>query len=161
MGKAFVFGDGISTDLLAPGNKLKCPPEELVRHCMTAMMPEFPDVAACGDIVFAGKNFGQGSSREQAVVSLQLLGIQAVLATSFARIFYRNALNLGLPIFEFAHTHEISAGDAVDLDLDSGTLTNRTTGKSYEITPLPPQLMKIVEAGGLIADLERRIGEGG
>lgn len=155
MGKAWIFGDGISTDLLAPGNKMKLPPDELASHCMTAVLPEFPSRVSKGDFIFAGKNFGQGSSREQAAVSLKLLGIKAVFAQSFARIFYRNALNLGLPVFDFPDVSEITDGDEIDFDLGSGTITNGRTGKAYCVTPLPSQLMEIVEAGGLINHLEK------
>jgi 3-isopropylmalate/(R)-2-methylmalate dehydratase small subunit len=160
MAKAWVFGDGISTDLLAPGNKLKLNPDELSRHCLTAIKPEFPNHVAPGDIIFAGSNFGQGSSREQAAVSLKLLGVGAVFAQSFARIFYRNALNLGLPIFDFAHRNEISEGDDVTLDLECGKLSNTTTAQSYEIQPLPAELMEIVKAGGLINYLEMQFHKG-
>jgi 3-isopropylmalate/(R)-2-methylmalate dehydratase small subunit len=156
MAKAWVFGDGISTDLLAPGNKLKLNPEELSRHCLTAIRPDFPTFIAPGDIIFAGKNFGQGSSREQAAVSLKLLGANAIFAQSFARIFYRNALNLGLPVFDFPNVNEISEGDEVILDLAGGRLSNPTTAKYYEIEPLPPELMEIVRAGGLINYLEEQ-----
>ena len=156
MAKAWVFGDGISTDLLAPGNKMKLSPEDLSHHCLTAIRPEFPSMVAPGDIIFAGSNFGQGSSREQAAVSLKLLGVGAVFAQSFARIFYRNALNLGLPTFDFAHTDEISEGNDVTLDLAGGQLSNATTAKYYNIDPLPPELMEIVKAGGLINYLEKQ-----
>lgn len=124
---------------------------------MTTVAPDFPDQVKAGDIVLAGRNFGQGSSREQAVVSLKLLGVKAVLAKSFARIFYRNALNLGLPIFEFDEIDEISAGDKLELTVDDGTLVNSSTGSSYMLTPLPAELMQIVNDGGLIAHLERRL----
>lgn len=157
MARAFVFGDGISTDLLAPGNLLKREPEDLARHCLTAIDPTFPDNVEQGDILFAGRNFGQGSSREQAVVSLKLLGIRAVLATSFARIFYRNALNLGLPIFSFDAVDQILPGQNVSLDLAAGSLTDLGRGNIYSIKPLPPRLMQIIDAGGLIPFLEKRI----
>ena len=156
MAKAWVFGEGISTDLLAPGNKLKLSPEELSRHCLTAIRPDFPALIAPGDIIFAGRNFGQGSSREQAAVSLKLLGVSAIFAQSFARIFYRNALNLGLPVFDFPYLNEISEGDQVEIDLEGGRLSNSSSQKSYTIEPLPPELMEIVNAGGLINFLENQ-----
>jgi 3-isopropylmalate/(R)-2-methylmalate dehydratase small subunit len=156
MARAWVFGDVISTDLLAPGNKLKLDPEELASHCLTAIEPKFPKLVRSGDIVFASKNFGQGSSREQAAVSLKLLGVGAVFAQSFARIFYRNALNLGLPIFDFAHVNEISDGDTIEFDLEHGKLINESTQKLYEMEPLPPELMEIVNAGGLINYLDKQ-----
>lgn len=157
MARAFVFGDGISTDLLAPGNLLKLPPEELSRHCLTAVDPDFPDKVEQGDVLFAGRNFGQGSSREQAAVSLKLLGIRAVLATSFARIFYRNALNLGLPTFTFDAVDQIVQGQDVTLDLAAGSLSVPDANKTYSIKPLPPRLMEIIDAGGLIPFLEKRL----
>lgn len=157
MARAFVFGDGISTDLLAPGNLLKLPPEELAQHCLTTIDPDFPDKIEQGDIVFACRNFGQGSSREQAVVSLKLLGVRAVLATSFARIFYRNALNLGLPIYTFDAVDHIAQGQDVTLDLAAGSLTDSNTSTTYSIKPLPPRLMEIIDAGGLIPFLEKRL----
>lgn len=157
MATAWIFGDGISTDLLAPGNKLKLEPEALAQHCLTAITPDFPERVSPGDIIFAGKNFGQGSSREQAAVSLKLLGVGAVFAQSFARIFYRNALNLGLPVFDFPHLEEITAGDHVGLDLTKGRLSNQSNGKSYDIQPLPAELLEIVNAGGLINHLEKQL----
>lgn len=157
MARAFKFGDDISTDLLAPGHLLKLPPEDLARHCLAALDPEFPDKVEEGDILFAGRNFGLGSSREQAAVSLKQLGIRAVLATSFARIFYRNALNLGLPVFTFDAVDEFAAGQKVAFDLAAGSLVNLDTDKTYSIEPLSPHLMKLVDAGGLIPFLEKHL----
>ncbi|QLC26365.1 3-isopropylmalate dehydratase [Parasphingopyxis algicola] len=157
MGRAFIFGDGINTDVLAPGSLMKLPPEELAQHCLEAIDPQFAKEVRPGDFVFAGRNFGQGSSREQAVVSLKLLGVSAVLATSFARIFYRNAMNLGLPAVKFDAVAEIKKGNEIDIDLVTGSLANRDTGKTYAIKPLPSHLMEMVEAGGLIPYLDQRL----
>jgi len=155
-GRAWVFGDHIDTDVLAPGYLMKLPPEELAQHCLEAVDPEFAKSVQAGDIVVAGENFGLGSSREQAAQSLKVLGVGAVLAKSFARIFYRNAINLGVPAFFFAEASEISAGDEIAIDLASGRIENRTTGRGYQAPGLPPHLMQIVEAGGLMAHLQRR-----
>ena len=159
-GRAWVFGDGIDTDVLAPGFLMKLPPRELASHCLEAVDPAFAKQVQPGDVVVAGRNFGLGSSREQAAVSLKLLGVKAVLATSFARIFYRNALNLGLPALVFGQTGEISAGDRVSVDAAAGRVVNETTGKAYLVEPIPAHLMDIIEAGGLIAHLEQRFAAG-
>lgn len=156
MGRAFIFGDNIDTDVLAPGHLMKLPPAELAAHCLEAIDPAFAISVKPGDFVVAGRNFGLGSSREQAAASLKLLGVKAVLATSFARIFFRNAINLGLPALVFKAVDEISAGDALDLDLSGGRLTNRTRGRTHQLAPLPPDLMKIIDAGGLMPMLKAR-----
>lgn len=156
MGKAFVFGDNISTDLIAPGHLLKKAPEVLAQHCLTAADPNFVQDVSQGDILVAGENFGQGSSREQAVESLKIVGISVVLAKSFARIFYRNAFNLGLPAIFFSEADEIAAGDDVAIDLNAGIVTNVTKNRHYNIHPLPPHLRGMIEAGGLLPQLETR-----
>lgn len=157
MGRAFTFGDDISTDLLAPGNHLKLPPEELVKHCLVAVDPDFMHQAKSGDILVAGRNFGQGSSREQAVESLKLLGIQVLLAKSFARIFYRNSFNLGLPAIIFPQADDISAGDQVFVDIKVGKIENKTSGKSYAIPPVSGHLLDLIKSGGLLRQLEKRL----
>lgn len=156
MGRAFVFGDNVSTDLLAPGNHLKLPPEELVKHCMVAVDPGFVRTAKAGDIVVAGRNFGQGSSREQAVESLKLLGIQVILAKSFGRIFYRNAFNLGLPAVVFPDADQITAGDALTVDIETGRIENLTTSQSYSVPPIADNLLALIQSGGLLPQLEKR-----
>jgi 3-isopropylmalate/(R)-2-methylmalate dehydratase small subunit len=156
MGRAFVFGDNIDTDVLAPGALMKLPPAELARHCLEAIDPQFASAVQPGDFVVAGRNFGLGSSREQAAVSLKLLGVKAVLAPSFARIFFRNAVNIGLPAMIIETPQAIAAGDELDLDLESGLLTNKTLGDSLRLKPLPPDLMKIIAAGGLMPLLRQR-----
>src|SRR6185369_10399980 len=116
-GRAWTFGDNIDTDVLAPGIYMKLPVEEVAQHCLEAVDPEFAARVQPGDIVVGGENFGMGSSREQAPQALKILGVGAVLAKSFARIFYRNALNLGLPALFFREADEVSAGDRLELDL--------------------------------------------
>jgi 3-isopropylmalate/(R)-2-methylmalate dehydratase small subunit len=155
-GRAFVFGDQIDTDLLAPGHLMKLDPDALASHCLEAIDPSFASTAREGDFVVAGVNFGLGSSREQAAVSLKRLGIQAVIAKSFARIFWRNAINLGLPAITLAEAGELAAGDRLSLDLVAGRLTSQTTGRTYGFVPFPDHLTAMMRDGGLIAHLKRR-----
>lgn len=157
-GRAFVYGDGIDTDVLAPGHAMKLGPDGLARHCLEAIDPDFASSVRPGDILFAGADFGIGSSREQAAISLKKLGIAAVFARSFARIFYRNAINIGLPAFVFPHAGAIRGGDAVNLDLLSGQIANITTGKTYAFVPMPEHLRTMIEAGGLMESLKTRFG---
>ncbi len=156
-GRAFVFGDDIDTDVLAPGSLMKLPPQELAKHCLTAIDPDFARDVRPGDVLVAGANFGLGSSREQAAVSLKLLGVKAVLATSFARIFWRNAINLGLPALVFPQAGEVRAGDRLSVDAAAGRLENLTLNRSYAIQPLPPHLLAMIADGGLIAHLKLRL----
>lgn len=157
-GRAFVYGDGIDTDVLAPGHAMKLGPEGLARHCLEAIDPDFAVNVRPGDLVFAGADFGIGSSREQAAVSLKKLGVAAVFARSFARIFYRNAINIGLPAFVFAHEGAVSTGDTIALDLIGGQVSNITTGKDYPFAPMPEHLRNMIEAGGLMQSLKARFG---
>lgn len=157
MGRAFVFGDDVDTDLLAPGAYMKSSARELASHCLEALDPSFPSSVRQGDLVVAGANFGMGSSREQAAVSLKLLGVSAVLATSFARIFFRNAINLGVPAVVFRQAAEISPGDQLQIRLEEGALDNLTTGKTYELEPLPRHIMAMIRDGGLLPHLKRRL----
>jgi 3-isopropylmalate/(R)-2-methylmalate dehydratase small subunit len=154
-GRAFVFGDNIDTDLLAPGHLMKLSPIELAQHCLAAVDPGFAREVRPGDFLVAGRNFGLGSSREQAAVSLKLLGIGAVIAPGFARIFYRNALNLGLPAL-FCDWSGISQGDTLRVDPLAGTIENVTAGTRLSARPIPAHLMDMVRAGGLIAHLAAR-----
>ncbi|KRB40181.1 MAG: 3-isopropylmalate dehydratase [Pseudomonadota bacterium] len=157
MGRAFLFGDNIDTDLLAPGYAMKLPPEELARHCLEAIDPSFAAVVRRGDVVVAGRNFGLGSSREQAAVSLKLLGVSAVLAVSFARIFYRNAINLGLPAIILPLACEIEAGDELSIDPEAGRVENLTQARGYDVAPIPSHLMAMIRDGGLMPHLKRRL----
>lgn len=155
-GRCWVFGDQVDTDVLAPGPYMRKPLAELASHCLEAIEPRFAKDARRGDIVVAGRGFGIGSSREQAVQALLHLGITAVVAKSFARIFYRNALNLGLPALacpELAAT----PGDALELRPLDGAITNLATGARFECEPIPPPLMAVVAAGGLMPWLEARL----
>jgi 3-isopropylmalate/(R)-2-methylmalate dehydratase small subunit len=153
IGRAFVFGDNIDTDLLAPGHLMKLSADDLAQHCLEAIAPDFASSIQPGDFVVAGKNFGLGSSREQAAISLRLLGVGAVIAPSFARIFYRNALNLGLPALFCEHADQISQGDLLMVDPVLGKITNKTRSEILSCKPIPDHLMAMVRAGGLIAHL--------
>ena len=156
-GRAWRFGDNIDTDVLSPGVYMKLPLEELATHCLEAVDPTFAAGVQSGDIVVAGENFGMGSSREQAPQALKILGVGAVLAKSFARIFYRNALNLGLPALFFPQADEISAGDRLEVDLASGRVKNATTARTYSVESIPPHLVEMILAGGLIPHLKSRL----
>ena len=153
LGRAFVFGDNIDTDVLAPGHLMKLSPQDLATHCLEAIDPQFSKTVKAGDFVVAGQNFGLGSSREQAAISLKLLGVGAIIAPSFARIFYRNALNLGLPALFCDQADQIRAGDQLRVDPVAGKISNLTNGQMLECRPIPSHLMAMVQAGGLIAYL--------
>ena len=155
-GRAFVFGDNIDTDLLAPGTLMKLGPQELSKHCLEAIDPTFAAQVQPGDFVIAGRNFGMGSSREQAAVSLKLLGVRAVIAHSFARIFYRNAINLGLPAITLAPDPAIQTGDRLDLDVSGGILINVTRSTRHEFSAIPAHLMAMIDDGGLMPHLMKK-----
>jgi 3-isopropylmalate/(R)-2-methylmalate dehydratase small subunit len=157
-GRAWVFGNNIDTDVLAPGHLMKLSAEELATHCLEAIAPNFAAEVRQGDFIVAGSSFGIGSSREQAAMSLKLLGIRAILATSFARIFWRNALNLGLPSLTMPDAAEIRQGDLIRVDPASGLIENVPSGRRYTVQPLPAHLLNIVEEGGLMPFLKRRYG---
>lgn len=157
-GSAWVFGDKIDTDVLAPGYAMKLPPEGLATHCLEAVDPDFAKSVKAGDIVVAGANFGLGSSREQAAISLATLGVGAVLAKSFARIFYRNAINIGLPVVAIDLTDQVAPGDVLKLDLARGKLTQLKNGQQRELQPMPAHIIAILEAGGLMAQLKQKLG---
>jgi 3-isopropylmalate/(R)-2-methylmalate dehydratase small subunit len=159
-GRAFVFGDRIDTDVLAPGALMKLAPEELAKHCLSAVAPGFAKTVQPGDVIVAGASFGIGSSREQAAVSLKLLGVRAVLAKSFARIFYRNALNLGLPALIFPDVETVRDGDRIAVDLAAGRVENLSRGTLHAVAPIPPHLRAVIEAGGLVPYLKRRLAAG-
>lgn len=153
-GRVWKFGDGINTDVLAPGIYIKEPIETLASHCLENVDPEFAGGVRSGDMVVGGENFGMGSSREQAAEVLKVLGVAAVVAPSFGGIFYRNAFNLGLPAIVCADADRISAGDELAIDYEAGKIENRTTGETLNADAVPPHLMSIVSAGGLVPYLE-------
>jgi 3-isopropylmalate/(R)-2-methylmalate dehydratase small subunit len=159
-GRAWVFGDAVNTDVMAPGIYFKAPFEELARHCLEAVNPAFAREVRPGDIIVAGRNFGVGSAREQAAMALRHLGVGAVLAASFGRIFYRNALNFGMPALFFPAAGEISAGDEVEVDVVAGRIRDLTTGGEWTVNGLPTHLMAMVSAGGLMPWLKARLAAG-
>lgn len=155
-GKAFVFGDRIDTDVLAPGPYMRESLAVLASHCLEAVDPDFAGQVRPGDIVVGGESFGIGSSREQAVQALAELGVGAIVAKSFARIFYRNALNLGLPALVCADL-EAARGDELEVRPAEGRILNHSSGRQFACEPIPPQLMEIVAGGGLMPWLERKL----
>jgi 3-isopropylmalate/(R)-2-methylmalate dehydratase small subunit len=160
-GRVFKFGDDINTDEIIPARYLNTSdPKELAKHCMEDADPEFPKKVKEGDIIVAGKNFGCGSSREHAPIAIKAAGVSAVIAKSFARIFYRNAINIGLPIFELPNTEEIDEGDILEIYPETGTIKDLTKGKEFKANPIPADIGKIIEAGGLMEYAKNRIKEG-
>ena len=155
--RAWLFGDNVDTDLIAPGRYMKYGIDEIARHCMEALDPTFAATVRSGDVVVAGRNFGAGSSREQAPEALKHLGVAALVAESYAGLFYRNAINLGLPALVCAQARRIRAGDELRVDAETGHIENRTTGETLAAEPIPAFLMQIVRDGGLLAHLEKRL----
>lgn len=151
-GKVFKFGDNIDTDIIIPARYLTdYDPEILKEHCMEPVAPELYKEVEPGDIMVGGKNFGCGSSREHAPAAIRATGFSCVIAESFARIFYRNSINIGLPIFECPEAaKEIKQGDRVKVDFDTGEIFDETTGKRFQGQPLPPFIQNIVNHGGLM-----------
>ena len=148
-GRAWLFGDNVDTDQIIPAEYLvTMDRKELAKHAFAKSRPDFADGVSPGDIVVAGSNFGCGSSREHAPRALQGAGVSCVVARSFARIFFRNAINIGLPVIEA--DIEAREGDRIRVDLESGTLVNETSGREYEFKGYPPFVMMLIEKGGLI-----------
>ena len=152
-GKAHVYGDNVDTDVIIPARYLNTPDaQELAQHCLEDLDATFASRVACGDILVAGRNFGCGSSREHAPRAIKTCGVSCVIAATFARIFYRNALNIGLPIVECPDAAAaIRAGDAVAVDFDTGVITDETTGRTFRSEPFPPFMQELIAAGGLAA----------
>jgi 3-isopropylmalate/(R)-2-methylmalate dehydratase small subunit len=156
-GRAWVYGDNVDTDLLAPGAFMKGPIEELAAHCLEALDPDFAKKVEPGDILVAGEMLGMGSSREQAAMALNALGVGAVVATSFARIFYRNSMNLALPALICPEARSIKMGDRLVVDPAAGTIENKTQGRTLHCDPIPPHLLAMIEDGGLLDHLAKRL----
>jgi 3-isopropylmalate/(R)-2-methylmalate dehydratase small subunit len=156
-GRAWVLGDDVDTDVLAPGKYMKFGIDEIARHCLEVVEPRFAAGVLPGDVVVAGRNFGAGSSREQAPQALKHLGVAALIAESFAGLFYRNALNLGLPALACRDAKRIRAGDRLRVDAEAGRIENETTGETLACEPIPPHLMQMIRDGGLIPHLEKRL----
>jgi 3-isopropylmalate/(R)-2-methylmalate dehydratase small subunit len=158
-GKVWKFGDNIDTDIIIPGRYLTLrDPNEMASHAFEPIDPEFSKNVKKGDIIVGGKNFGSGSSREEAPFVLKQLGISAIVAESFARIFFRNAINIGLPLIEIKEiSGKIGKGEEIEIHLSDGTLRNLKTKEVFTMMPLPDFLMEILKAGGAIEAIKKRV----
>ncbi len=155
-GVAHVYGDHVDTDRIIPGKYTKTLAlNQLADHVLEDLDPSFRARVRPGDILVAGDNFGAGSSREQAPLALKAVGVAAVVANYFARIFYRNAINIGLPVVEVGH-HDMAMGDDVEVDLKAGLVRDHTSGRTFPATPMPPVMVEILAAGGLVPYLSER-----
>jgi 3-isopropylmalate dehydratase small subunit len=159
-GKAFTFGNDIDTDVIIPAIYLNTSdPEELAQHCMESADQHFSVRVKQGDVIVAGKNFGCGSSREHAPVAIRAVGVSCVIARSFARIFYRNAFNIGLPIVEAPEAVDgIQEGDEIEVDITGGTIRNLTKGTAFTCKPIPPFMQELLDQGGLINYIMKKKG---
>ncbi|MDD6160293.1 MAG: 3-isopropylmalate dehydratase small subunit [Oscillospiraceae bacterium] len=157
-GTVFKYGDNVDTDVIIPARYLNAPsPEELASHCMEDIDADFVHEVKPGDIMVAGANFGCGSSREHAPIAIRASGVSCVIAASFARIFYRNAINIGFPILECPEAAEkIAKGDKVSVDFDTGVITDETTGERFHAAAFPAFINRIIESGGLLPYLKAR-----
>ena len=155
--KAWVFGDNVDTDAIAPGRYLKFDIAEVAKHSMETIDPSFASSVRKGDIVVGGRNFGAGSSREQAPEALKHLGVAVLIAESFAGLFYRNAINLGMPAVVCAQAKRIRPGDELVVDPEGGQVKNRTTSETLACEPIPGFLMSIIRDGGLLPHLEKKL----
>lgn len=157
-GKAWKFGDNINTDVIIPARYLTTSdPRELAKHVLEGVAPNFSKKVAKDDVLVAGENFGCGSSREHAAIAIKAIGISCIIAKSFARIFYRNAINIGLPILESREAVKgIKQGDRLEIDLAKGQIKNLRTGRIFKAQPFPEFMQKIIQAGGLINYVKRR-----
>lgn len=158
-GNVFKYGDNVDTDVIIPARYLNSSdPAELATHCMEDIDKEFVKKVQKGDLIVANKNFGCGSSREHAPIAIKASGVSCVIASSFARIFYRNSINIGLPIIECPKAaEEIQAGDEVQVDFATGVITDMTTGKTYQAQPFPESIQNIIDAGGLMKMVAARV----
>ena len=158
-GKVYKYGDNVDTDVIIPARYLNAPsPDELAKHCMEDIDASFATEVQPGDIIVGGANFGCGSSREHAPIAIRACGVRCVIAASFARIFYRNSINIGFPILECPEAAAaIQNGDTVSVDFDSGLIRDETTGAEFRATALPPFIGRIVEDGGLLPYLKARL----
>lgn len=154
--KVYKYGANVDTDVIIPARHLNDPsPAALASHCMEDIDKDFASTVQPGDIIVAGPNFGCGSSREHAPLAIKSCGVKCVIAPSFARIFYRNAINIGLPILECpAASEAINEGDVVAINFDTGVITDETTGQTFQAAPFPPFIQKIIKAGGLMKSIQ-------
>ena len=160
-GTAHCYGRDVDTDAIIPARYLNTSdPTELAKHCLEDLDPDFASAVAPGDIIVAEENFGCGSSREHAPLCIKAAGVSCVVAKSFARIFFRNAINIGLPIMECPEAvDDIRQGDVVRIDADAGTITDETTGETFQAHPFPPFIREIIEAGGLVNRTKAQMAE--
>ena len=158
MAKIYVYGDNVDTDVIIPARYLNiADKKELATHCMEDIDADFATTVEPGDIIVGGANFGCGSSREHAPLAIKACGVKCVIAASFARIFYRNAINIGFPIMESPEAAaDIKPGDQIDVDFATGKIVNETTGKTYQAAPFPEFINGIIDNGGLMASLKAR-----
>ena len=159
--KIYQYGDNVDTDVIIPARHLNNPdPKALASHCMEDIDAAFASTVEAGDIVVGGSNFGCGSSREHAPLCIKTSGISVVIAKSFARIFYRNSINIGLPIMECPEAADaIAAGDLVSVDFDTGVITDVTTGQTFQAQPFPAFIQDIIRAGGLMNSIRQKGGD--
>ena len=156
--RAWVLGDNVDTDAIVPGRYMKFGIEEIAPHCLETLRPAFARTVRPGDVVVGGRNFGAGSSREQAPAALKHLGVAALVAESFAGLFYRNAINIGLPIVECPEAiDDAETGDILEVDTDEGVVINTRTGKSYDATQHSPYVQEIIRQGGLMQAVAARV----
>jgi 3-isopropylmalate/(R)-2-methylmalate dehydratase small subunit len=156
-GSVLKFGDNINTDIISPPQYMELSIPEAAKYAMNAVDPDFPTKVKKGDIMVAGVNFGSGSSRETSPLALRYLGVGAIVAKFFARIFYRNAINLGIPVIECAETDKISNQDELEIDLASGLIKNLTKNETYKCSKIPSHIMELVADGGLVPYLKKRV----
>ena len=158
-GRAWVFGDDVNTDDIIPATYLDTiDPAEMAAHCMEGIDPAFAGKVKPGDVIVGGRNFGCGSSREHAPVAIKAAGVSAVIAATMARIFFRNGINIGLPILECPEAASaITEGDEVEIDQNTGLITNHTKGQTYQAKPFPPFMQELIAAGGLMPWVKERI----
>ena len=157
-GRVWKYGDNIDTDVIIPARYLnRSDPNELAGHCMEDLDPSFVLKVKAGDIIIAGKNFGCGSSREHAPLAIKAAGISCIVASNFARIFFRNAINIGLPILECAQAvSETAPGDKIKIDFSTGNVQNLTSGKTYKAEPFPEFIQDLIRSGGLIESIKKQ-----
>ncbi len=157
-GDVWKFGDDIDTDLIIPARYLNTSdPGELAGHCMEDADPGFASRVKPSDIIVGGKNFGCGSSREHAPIAISAAGVSCVIAVSFARIFYRNAFNMGLPILECENADELKSGDRLSVNFDDGTIVRLDDGRGFETKPIPPFMQELVKSGGLMQYIQKKL----
>lgn len=156
-GKVLKFGDNINTDIISPPQYMELSIEEASKYSMSAIDPEFSTRIKKGDILVAGKNFGSGSSRETSPLTLKYLGAGAIVCEFFARIFYRNAINIGIPVLECSEAYKIEENDEIEIDIEQGIILNKSKNEKYICTKLPSHIIELIECGGLFEYLKKEI----